>query len=137
MATAHVCHILTVEDDATISALVRDVLGDEGYRITAVATVDAAEEALAETVFDLVLTDYFGSHPYDPRADRWIVLERVCALAGDTPVVLFSAHTPGTFEGYQVHGIDDLLQKPFDVADLIAVVNRNVAGDCESEQAAD
>ncbi len=137
MATAHVCHVLIVEDDATISALVREVLGDEGYHITAVATVNAAEEALAETVFDLVLTDYFGPRPYDPGTDPWTVLERVCALAGDTPVVLFSAHTPRVFEGYQVHGIDDLLPKPFAVCDLIAAVNRHVADDCEPEQAAD
>lgn len=136
MAATHVCQVLIVEDDAMIRALVRDVLGEEGYRITAVATVAAAEAALADTAFDLVLTDYFGSSPYDPRDDRWATLDRLCALAGATPVVLFSAHTPGVFAGYQVHGIDDLLPKPFEISDLLAAVERNLADDCEVEQAA-
>ncbi len=50
-------HILLVEDDDLVRATAFDMLTDLGYRATAVATAEAALEAVKTESFDLVFTD--------------------------------------------------------------------------------
>jgi CheY-like chemotaxis protein len=109
-----------VEDDGGIRNLVREALGEEGYRIVAASTHADALAALRAARFALVLADPVS--PLDTDPDRWSSLECLRAASGDTPVVIFSAHNPDAFEGYAARGFAGLLPKPFALDDLLATV---------------
>jgi len=49
--------ILVVDDDAEILALLRDVLTDDGFRVLAVGSAEAAAILLAVEAVDLLITD--------------------------------------------------------------------------------
>ncbi|MGV8841074.1 MAG: response regulator [Bauldia sp.] len=49
--------ILVVDDDAEILALLRDVLTDDGFRVLAVGSAEAATILLAAERVDLLITD--------------------------------------------------------------------------------
>lgn len=49
--------ILVVDDDAEILSLLRDVLTDDGFRVLAVGTAEAATILLAAERVDLLITD--------------------------------------------------------------------------------
>jgi len=49
--------ILVVDDDAEILALLRDVLTDDGFRVLAVGSAEAAAILLAAEAVDLLITD--------------------------------------------------------------------------------
>lgn len=49
--------ILVVDDDAEIRTLLRDVLTDDGFRVLAVGTAEAAAILLAAERVDLLITD--------------------------------------------------------------------------------
>lgn len=50
-------HILIVEDDPDVGQILEELLQDSGYRTSLVATLAAAQAALALTHVDLVLCD--------------------------------------------------------------------------------
>ena len=50
-------HLLVVDDDARLRALLQRFLADQGFRITAAADAAAARRALAGLEFDLVVLD--------------------------------------------------------------------------------
>ncbi len=50
-------HVLVVDDEADIRALIKDILTDEGYGVTDAANANEARAARAERRFDLILLD--------------------------------------------------------------------------------
>ena len=54
MSTAHV---LVVDDEADIRALIDEILSDEGYQVTVAADAAEARTARDQDKFDLVLLD--------------------------------------------------------------------------------
>lgn len=102
--------ILIVEDDAAVRDLLTVVLEDEGYAVIVSTTpLDAA--TLAETVaFDLVITDGFSEQA---RA-VFTSTAALRAVAGVTPVALFSAHRL-ELTAAQAAGFADLISKPFEL----------------------
>ena len=52
MSTAHV---LVVDDEADIRALIDEILSEEGYEVTVAADAAEARSARADSRFDLVL----------------------------------------------------------------------------------
>lgn len=81
--------------------------------------------ALAAFRFALVLADTAGATAADP----WSGLEAVRDAAGDTPVVVFSAHHPRVFADFHERGFAGLVAKPFDLDTLLATVRHLVGGD--------
>ena len=115
--------ILLVEDDAGIRESIAECLSYEGYAVTP-ATNGA--EALAWlrrsarpdlVVLDLVMPVMNGSQFLDAlRADpAW----------KDIPVVLMTAAMPAA--GVPLPRVDGYLPKPFELSDLLAVVERFTA----------
>jgi CheY-like chemotaxis protein len=117
--------ILVVDDDAAILALVRECLGDEGYRVVAASTEADALTALSAVRFALVLTDAFVGRAAG-ALEYWAALERIRAAAGATPVVIFSAHAEPKFAGFAGRGFHAVVHKPFDLDDLAAAVRQAV-----------
>ncbi len=118
--------VLVVDDEPAIQEVVRDCLGDEGYRVASATTFAEAVDALTHTRFDLVLADVLDATAADPALDRVALLEQLRDLAGYTPVVIFTAHRENDVAPLVQRGFQGLLCKPFDLDELVAVVERQI-----------
>ena len=81
-------HVLVVDDEADIRALIQDILSDEGYGVTVAADAGEARTARTKCKFDLILLDIWM-----PDTDG-ITLLREWSDNGDLncPVVIMSGH---------------------------------------------
>ena len=112
-------HVLVVDDEADIRALIQDILSDEGYGVVAAADASEAREALAEEKFDLILLDIWM-----PDTDG-ITLLREWSEGGDLtcPVVIMSGHgtVDAAVEATRL-GAFDFVEKPLSLAKLLRTV---------------
>ncbi len=119
--------ILLIEDDDVLGAAVRDQIAADGHSIDWVIRLDAAGDAMAVAVYDLVLLDLMLPD------GRGIGFLRGLRARGDvTPVIIMTAldQVSDRIEGLNA-GADDYLVKPFDLAELsarIGSVARRYAG---------
>ncbi|MDF2143172.1 response regulator transcription factor [Paenirhodobacter sp. CAU 1674] len=119
--------ILLIEDDDVLGAAVRDQIAADGHSIDWVMRLDAAGDAMAVAVYDLVLLDLMLPD------GRGIGFLRGLRARGDvTPVIILTAldQVSDRIEGLNA-GADDYLVKPFDLAELsarIGSVARRYAG---------
>jgi two-component system OmpR family response regulator len=119
--------ILLIEDDTVLGAALRDQIAADGHSMDWVMRLDAALDALAVTVYDLVLLDLMLPD------GRGIPFLRALRARGDvTPVIILTAldQLSDRIEGLNA-GADDYLVKPFDLAELsarIGSVARRYAG---------
>jgi len=114
-------HILVVDDEPDIRDLVREILEDEGYRVTVAENGESARSAYARGEPDLVLLDIWM-----PDVDG-ITLLREWSSAGDMecPVVVMSGHgTVETAIEATRLGAHDFVQKPISLARLLAIVSQ-------------
>ena len=110
--------VLVADDDAVLRALLRDILGKEGFEV-----LEAADGRKAVEVF-------FGPQPVDlvvldvmmPVQDGWEVLQEIRERS-DTPVLMLTALGD---EGHEVRGLrkgaDDFVAKPFSYEVFVARV---------------
>lgn len=118
MSTAHV---LVVDDEADIRALIQEILTDEGYDVTVAANATEARSARDESKPDLVLLDIWM-----PDTDG-ISLLREWSESGklDGPVVMMSGHgTVDTAVEATRLGALDFVEKPLSIAKLLRTVER-------------
>lgn len=108
--------ILIVDDEPAIVALVRERLEREGLLVRAVASGEAAVEALAAEPCDLLLLD-IGL----PGIDGFETLRRLRAQGLDLPVILLTARGDeiDRVVGLEL-GADDYVVKPFSPRELAA-----------------
>ncbi|HWM29073.1 MAG TPA: sigma-54 dependent transcriptional regulator [Woeseiaceae bacterium] len=120
MSTAHV---LVVDDEADIRALIQEILTDENYRVTVAANAAEARSARKDNKFDLVLLDIWM-----PDTDG-ISLLREWSEQGDldSPVVIMSGHgTVDTAVEATRLGALDFVEKPLSIAKLLRTVERGL-----------
>lgn len=116
MSTAHV---LVIDDEADIRALIKEILSDEGYGVTVAADAEEARRARAAAKFDLMLLDIWM-----PDTDG-ITLLREWSESGDLacPVVIMSGHgTVDTAVEATRLGAFDFVEKPLSLAKLLRTV---------------
>ncbi|HET6631724.1 MAG TPA: sigma-54 dependent transcriptional regulator [Rhodanobacteraceae bacterium] len=113
--------VLVVDDEPDIRALVREILGDEGYLVEVAADADAARLARREWQPDLVLLDIWM-----PRVDGISLLrEWVDGGALDCVVIMMSGHaTIETAVEATRLGAWDFIEKPISLAKLLLTVER-------------
>lgn len=114
--------VLVVDDDDAIRRLLEALLGSAGYRVRAAADGQAGLEAIGEARPALVLLDLTL-----PKLDGWQVLDRLHADGDATPVVLLTGHRHLAQRAHRA-GATAALLKPFDVDELLDLVERLVAG---------
>ncbi len=108
-------HILVVDDDREIRALLRDFLAKNGFTATAVADGQETRRALANGRFDLVVLDLML-----PR-ESGLEICRELRVTSDLPVIMLTAlgDEVDRVVGFEV-GADDYLTKPFSPRELLA-----------------
>jgi two-component system OmpR family response regulator len=108
-------HILMVDDDQEICALVADFLGAQGYRVTMAGDGIAMRQALAEDPADLIILDLML-----PGEDGLALLRHLRATTS-LPVIMLTAMGSETDRvvGLEM-GADDYLAKPFSMRELLA-----------------
>ena len=112
-------HVLVVDDEADIRALIQDILVDEGYCVEVAANAEEARAAKSRRKFDLVLLDIWM-----PDTDG-ITLLREWSDGGDlnSPVVIMSGHgTVDTAVEATRLGAFDFVEKPLSLAKLLRTV---------------
>ena len=108
-------HVLIVDDDAEIRALLREYLQKNGYRVSAVADGAGMRAALDKARPDLIVLDLML-----PGEDG-LTLCRNLRARSDIPVIMLTARGDDTdrIVGLEM-GADDYLPKPFNPRELLA-----------------
>lgn len=118
-------HVLVVEDEPQMRAMLTDNLEFEGYRVTAVATGEEAMTMFSGDAFSLLLVDVML-----PGISGFEVCERLRDLGTRVPIIMLTART---HERDRVRGLDlgadDYVAKPFSVRELLARVRAQVRRD--------
>lgn len=112
-------HVLVVEDDCALAALMADVLGEENIQVTVVTSIEGALSAMATNPPALVLLD---EHLPDGGG-----LENIQALKAAAsrppPIVLFTADRLNRSE-IEDAGADGYIAKPFELDTLVQEISR-------------
>ncbi|MCI0653727.1 MAG: sigma-54 dependent transcriptional regulator [Methylococcaceae bacterium] len=114
-------HILVVDDEPEIRALVRDILEDEGYEVSVAENATAARQAWQTRKPELILLDIWM-----PDSDGISVLKEWLETGEDpSPVIMMSGHgTVETAVEATRLGAFDFLEKPLSLAKLLLTVER-------------
>lgn len=110
-------HILVVEDDAEISALVARYLDQNGLRVTAAASGRDMDRVLADARVDLIILDIML-----PGEDGLSICRRIRANSA-VPIIMLTARAEDIdrIVGLEL-GADDYIAKPFNPRELLARV---------------
>lgn len=111
-------HLLVVDDDDRIRALLKEFLTRAGFRVSAAADAAHADRLTGSMDFDLLVLDVMM-----PGEDGFSFTRRLRARggeAGQTPILMLTARdqTRDRIEGL-THGADDYLAKPFEPRELL------------------
>jgi two-component system phosphate regulon response regulator OmpR len=113
-------HLLVVDDDARIRALLARYLTNSGFRVTSAGDAVEARARLADMEFDLVVLDVMM--PGENGLDLTAALRKTSR----TPILLLTAmaETEDRINGLE-RGADDYLAKPFEPRELVLRI-RNI-----------
>jgi two-component system OmpR family response regulator len=110
-------HLLVVDDDAELRNLLREYLGQAGFRVTAVADGRQMQRALDAARFDLVILDVML------HGEDGLSLCRRLRAGSRIPILMLTARGDEVdrIVGLEM-GADDYLSKPFNPRELLARV---------------
>ena len=111
-------HLLIVDDDRRIRALLSRFLTERSFRVSTAADAAGARKILGGLDFDLLVIDVMM--PGESGLD----LVRSLSPTRDTPILMLTARseTEDRIDGLEA-GADDYLTKPFDPRELLLRIN--------------
>ena len=114
-------HVLVVDDEPDIRNLVKEILEDEGFRVSVAENAAAAREARRQQRPDVVLLDIWM-----PDTDGITLLREWAERGGlPCPVIMMSGHgTVETAVEATRLGAYDFVEKPISLAKLLLVIER-------------
>ncbi|RUM21394.1 DNA-binding response regulator [Rhizobium vallis] len=121
-------HLLVVDDDSRIRALLNRYLAENGFRVTVAADGAEAQRKLAGLDFDLIIMDVMMP------GESGIEVTRGLRAIKNVPIIMLTAlaESGSRIEGLEA-GADDYLSKPFDPRELVLRINnilrRNAGGE--------
>lgn len=112
---AEPAHILVVDDDDRLRALLKKYLEDQGYRVSAAADTREAERHMSAQSPDLMVLDVMM-----PGETGLEFMSRLRGSQRNIPVLMLSAlgETEHRIHGLEA-GVDDYLAKPFEPRELL------------------
>jgi DNA-binding response OmpR family regulator len=109
-------HILVVEDDSRMAALLRDSLTEDGQFVTLAHDGVTALDLALSYRFDVIVLDVML-----PRLDGLAVAHGIRKAHNQTPILMLTARdTPADIVKALDEGADDYLVKPFSLEVLLA-----------------
>jgi CheY-like chemotaxis protein len=115
--------VLVVEDDPSMRQMVEDILTDEGYRVRTAEDGQAALEEIERALPGLILLDMRM-----PRMNGWEFAKEFRARYGrGAPIVVLTAAADARQRAADVEA-EGFLGKPFNLDDLLGLVERFLAG---------
>jgi two-component system, OmpR family, phosphate regulon response regulator OmpR len=107
-------HLLVVDDDERLRALLQRYLGANGYRVTAASGAGEARHLMKSMAFDLLILDVMM--PGESGLD----LTRSVRAGSQVPILMLTARGEATdrIAGLEL-GADDYLPKPFEPRELL------------------
>lgn len=118
-------HLLVVDDDRRIRALLSRFLSANGYRVTTASNAAEARLALGNLVFDLLVLDVMMP------GESGLAFAKALRQTSQVPILMLTAlaETDDRVRGLET-GVDDYLAKPFETRELllrIASILRRIA----------
>jgi len=106
-------HILVVDDDARLCSLLSAFLRQEGFRVTAARSAEAARRHMAALTFDAFILDI------TMPGESGLSLARDLRATSDVPILILTARglPEDRIAGLEA-GADDYLPKPFEPREL-------------------
>jgi len=124
--------VLLVDDDEEIARLLVDCLTAEGYAviINKDARAEAVQAAVATQQPDCILLDGGAGSGY---GESWTTAALMARRTPPIPTIMFTAYVEAVAEAKantsarsQAAGLTAVLSKPFDLSDLLSVVEEAV-----------
>ena len=111
-------HILVVDDDTRLRALLQRYLSEQGFRVTTAESSAEARRKLAALTFDLLVLDIMMP------GENGLDLTQALRADSRVPILLLTAmtETEDRIEGL-TRGADDYLSKPFEPRELVLRIN--------------
>ena len=115
-------HLLVVDDDERLRALLQRYLTSNGFRVSAAANAEDARALMKSMAFDLLILDVMM--PGESGLD----FTRSVRAPSQVPILMLTARgePEDRIEGLE-HGADDYLPKPFEPRELVLRVRRAAA----------
>ena len=116
-------HILLVEDDETLQALIEKLLINNEYTVSKATNIEDARKLIKLFIFDLVILDVML-----PDSTGLNFYEKSIKNRIDTPVIFLSAlsDVDDRITGLEL-GADDYIGKPFDSRELLLKIKKNIS----------
>jgi DNA-binding NtrC family response regulator len=115
-------HILVVDDEPDICSLLKEILEDEGFKVSIATSGDMARQARRQQRFDLILLDIWM-----PDVDGITLLKewRESGILIDSQVIMISGHgTVETAVEATRLGAYDFIEKPLSISKLLLTLKR-------------
>ncbi|MGV8938868.1 MAG: response regulator [Allorhizobium sp.] len=111
-------HLLVVDDDTRIRALLHRYLSEQGFRVTVAADAKEARRRLKGLNFDLLILDMMMP------GESGLSLTQSLSLEKTAPIIMLTARAEAEsrIAGLEA-GADDYLAKPFDPRELVLRIN--------------
>ena len=116
--------ILVVDDEPQVCEAIAMMLSFDGYEVVTSGSGKTALALFAPGKFEIVTTDYMM-----PEMNGAELALAIKALAPAQPVIMITAHgdTVKT-SGVSLTGVDQMVSKPFQLADLRAAIQKATVG---------
>ena len=109
-------HILVVDDEELIRAVIKNYLDTEAYTYDEADNDEEAVKLVEENNYDLIIMDIMM-----PKMDGYEAVKKIKAINKNIPVIMLSARKEedDKLQGFD-YGIDDYVTKPFSPKELMA-----------------
>jgi DNA-binding response OmpR family regulator len=114
--------ILVVDDDQGIIEVIKIILEDSGYEVVTTSDGTAVQQIVRRILPDAVLLDLWMS-----GLDGHYVCKQLKKMnkTKNIPIIVVSALNDGEQKA-KLAGADDFLSKPFNINDLVAIVEKHL-----------
>ncbi len=122
--------VIVIDDHYAMRQTIREILEDQGHEVLDAPDGEAGIQLQRRNRADLVITDIFM-----PHKEGMSTIRELCLEFPELPVVAMSGgsrdltNPEGFIELARRFGARGTLSKPFQIADLLAVVSMALAGD--------
>ena len=115
-------HILLVEDDKTLQALIEKLLLKNEYLVSKAINIEEAKKLVKLFLFDLIILDVML-----PDSNGLDFYENIIKNRVNTPVIFLSAlsNVDDRVNGLEL-GAEDYIGKPFDSRELLLKIEKNI-----------